>query len=469
MSDHDGIIANDTGSAVRADLNLLFQAILNGFSGTSAPAAPVAYQPWNDTTNGLRKQRNAANTGWLVRGSLGETFAVARSSNTILAAADYGRSFKYTSTFTQTLTAAATLGDGWHCEVRNTGSGVITIDPNSSETIDGATTLDLAPGYSCTIVCDGSNFFTFGLTRRRAEDEPGGRLTLTTGVPVTSSDVTGATTIYYSPLKSDTIELYDGAGWNKHQFAELSAATSDNTKSPAAVGASKNYDCFVWNDAGTLRVGRGPEWTSATGRGTGAGTTELEIYEGRYVNKIAITNGPAARRGVYVGTIRSDGSSQLNDSAALRHVWNMYNRRERSLRAALDTTNSWTYDSNTWRQANGASGNQLDVVRGLDEDAVSARAVHSAENSNAAGSGLIQTGIGLDSTSANSAQHLSAGANQAANTRVWATAHYSGLPGIGRRTFPWLERTSASATTTWYGDGNDPGNVQSGIQGEMLA
>jgi hypothetical protein len=73
MSDHDGVIANDTGAAVRADLNLLFQALINGFSGSSAPAAPVAYQLWNDTGSGLLKQRNAANTTWLVRGSIAET------------------------------------------------------------------------------------------------------------------------------------------------------------------------------------------------------------------------------------------------------------------------------------------------------------------------------------------------------------------------------------------------------------
>jgi len=163
MSDHDGVIANDTGAAVRADLNLLFQAILNGFSGTSAPAAPVAYQLWNDTANGLLKQRNAANTDWLVRGNIAETFVLARSSNTILGVADRGRMLNCTSTFTQTFAAAATLGDGWFCFIRNNGSGVVTLDPDGAETIDGETTLALQPGESCIVWCTGSAFVTVGL------------------------------------------------------------------------------------------------------------------------------------------------------------------------------------------------------------------------------------------------------------------------------------------------------------------
>jgi hypothetical protein len=86
----------------------------------------------------------------------------ARSSNTILAAADQSTLFVCTSTFTQTLTAAATLGSGWYCHLRNDGTGVITIDPNSSETVNGRTTLTLMQGQSGTLVCDGSNFKFIG-------------------------------------------------------------------------------------------------------------------------------------------------------------------------------------------------------------------------------------------------------------------------------------------------------------------
>jgi len=194
MSDHDGIIANDTGAAVRADLNLLAQAILNGFSGASAPAAPVAYQIWHDTTEGLRKQRNAANTGWLVRGNIAETFVLARSANTILGVADFGRTLNCTGTFTQTFTAAATLGDGWFCQIRNNGSGVITLDPNAAETIDGAATLALQPGESCIVLCNASLFITVGLDPA-ASDTQAGRIEIATQAEQeTGTDVTRAVT-----------------------------------------------------------------------------------------------------------------------------------------------------------------------------------------------------------------------------------------------------------------------------------
>lgn len=78
------------------------------------------------------------------------------------AAADFGLEITCSSTWTLGLTAAATLGDGWYCYVRNIGSGVITIDPNGSETIDGATTLALKPGAVLMIHCDGATFRTFG-------------------------------------------------------------------------------------------------------------------------------------------------------------------------------------------------------------------------------------------------------------------------------------------------------------------
>jgi len=85
---------------------------------------------------------------------------VAKSSGYTVLAADFMQMFKCSSTFTLSLTAAATLGDGFLCYVKNTGSGVITIDPNASEQIDAATTITLAANEGCIVFCDGSAFFT---------------------------------------------------------------------------------------------------------------------------------------------------------------------------------------------------------------------------------------------------------------------------------------------------------------------
>jgi hypothetical protein len=183
MSQHSFVEPNEAGAAYRAGINNALQALASRSSGASAPATTYAYQPWCDTTNGVLKQRNAANSAWIIRDTLAETRVISRSSNTILGIGDYGCTFLLSSTFTQTLTAAATLADGWHCYVRNNGSGVITVDPNSTETIDGGLVLTLNPGEGCRISCNGTAFTTQGLAwkivkRKTADESVSGSTTL---------------------------------------------------------------------------------------------------------------------------------------------------------------------------------------------------------------------------------------------------------------------------------------------------
>ncbi|MGH8526395.1 MAG: hypothetical protein ACREXY_19965, partial [Gammaproteobacteria bacterium] len=283
-------------------------------------------------------------------------------------------------------------------------------------------------------------------TTFEAATEPGGRLSLATGDPVTLSDITGATIVYYVPYKHDKIPLYDGSAWASHTIAtELSQTTADTTKSPAAVANNSNYDLFIWLDSATLRLSRGPPWSSDTSRGTGVGTTELERVNGRYVNKVSISNGPGAQRGLYVGTVRSDGSAQINDTAAKRHVWNNCNRVLR-LMYVFEATDSWNYTTATLRQANGSTANQLDFVLGLTEDCVRAR-VHAFAR-NTAGNAL-QVGVGLDSTSAKAAGSTSGSVPAGAANNVSLTAEYSGVPANGRHFLAWLEFSTASGTTLW--------------------
>jgi len=64
----------------------------------------------------------------------------------------------------------ATIQNGWFIMVRNGGTGALVIDPFSSQTIDGNTSLIFYPSDSATIVYDQStgNFFTVGLARQTA-------------------------------------------------------------------------------------------------------------------------------------------------------------------------------------------------------------------------------------------------------------------------------------------------------------
>ena len=70
MATHDYVIANGTGAAVRSDLNNALAAVVSNNSDTTEPTTTYAYMWWADTTTGLLKIRDAANTAWVTVGTL---------------------------------------------------------------------------------------------------------------------------------------------------------------------------------------------------------------------------------------------------------------------------------------------------------------------------------------------------------------------------------------------------------------
>lgn len=292
---------------------------------------------------------------------------------------------------------------------------------------------------------------------------PQGRLTLISNTPVPVSDMAGATTVYYTPAIGNLVPIYDGSNFSPTVFTQLSQATSDTTKSPAAVIANANYDMFVWNDSGTVRCTRGPYWTKAgtatmtvaspcvvtvstalwntnynppivftttgalptgltagttyyllpvttttanvsatpggsainttgsqsgvhtatygddTGVGYRSGTTSLTSVNGILLNTSTITNGPAASRGTYVGTVRSDASSTLNmtfgttttgGGPSLLTVFNQYNQVP-VLGKVGDNTASWNYTTATWRMMDNSAGNRVSMLFGTQSNPIS--------------------------------------------------------------------------------------------------
>lgn len=72
MAQHDYIISNQSGAAFRSDLNSGLAAIVSQNSGATLPSTTYAYQWWADTTTGLLKIRNAANSAWITVGTLAD-------------------------------------------------------------------------------------------------------------------------------------------------------------------------------------------------------------------------------------------------------------------------------------------------------------------------------------------------------------------------------------------------------------
>lgn len=146
----DTVALLGTAQTFSAAQNFTSDIKLSGSSGTSGQV--------------LTSAGSGAAPTWTTPATGSDSIAITtRTSNTILGAGDAGTLILYTSgTFTQTFTAASTLGSGWFVYIRNAGTGIITLDPNASETIDGLTTALVYPGESFMVLCDGTNFYTVG-------------------------------------------------------------------------------------------------------------------------------------------------------------------------------------------------------------------------------------------------------------------------------------------------------------------
>jgi hypothetical protein len=66
----DYVVSNGTGAAVRSDINGQLAAIVTNNSGAVEPTTTYAFQWWADTTTGLLKIRNAANSAFVTVGTL---------------------------------------------------------------------------------------------------------------------------------------------------------------------------------------------------------------------------------------------------------------------------------------------------------------------------------------------------------------------------------------------------------------
>lgn len=268
------------------------------------------------------------------------------------------------------------------------------------------------------------------------------RLTLTSGTPVTTADVTGATTIYCTPYKGNRIALFDGTRWNIRASAEFSLALGTLT-------SGKPYDVFCYDNAGTPTL-EFLVWTNDTTRATALA----------YQDGVLVKSGDATRR--YLGTFYTTATTTTEDSLANRYLYNYYHRVARDM-VALESTASWTYTTATWRAANNSAANRLNFVIGVDEDCVSASIMAVAGNSGAAVN--LGVAIGLDSTSTYRKTLAVTPIAVAANAEI-RTAAISIQPGVGKHYLSWLEYSAASGTTTWSGSS---ATRQSGIIGQVMA
>ena len=292
-----------------------------------------------------------------------------------------------------------------------------------------------------------------------------GRLSATPGTDVTTADVTAGTTLSYTESEGNLISLpWKPGKWEAFELPRTPAGVYEITKtfiasSPWAIASGSNYDVFGFLGPNGPDLELGPAWSSDTARSAAGALTRR--------NGVRVLARDQSR--VFLGTIRASGANTIEDSAAKRFLWNMYNRKLRHL-FRTSTTTSWAQgNTNVWRQANAEAANEVYYVVGLDDRPVTARAVHSVLNS---ANSLIEAaaGIGIDSTTTNSAQQGASGASgisSGGQMYLPCLAWYRGFPGLGYHRLVWIERGNSVAQHT-YSNGGLAGNP-GGISAEIMA
>jgi len=333
------------------------------------------------------------------------------------------------------------------------------------------------------------------------------RLTLTQGTPVTTADVTTATSIYLEPYNGNQLSIYDGvSAWTSITVApstyslpatqtqtctlnatvnvtgctdtsQMPAAgiqvtgtnipasttftptgTTTGTLSNAATGSgatsltfklppSTNYDVYGINNSGLPKLVLSAAWANDT-------TPPTRVLQ----DGVEVASGATTKR--LLGSIRTTTvAGQLADTHLFRWVSNRYNEQPRPM-YATDPAASWTYSTATTRQANANTANQLDYLACVPRPIWATAQAQAVNNT---GTNNVNVGIGIDSTSGSSAQLVQI-ANLSGTTYVATTATYSGTPGLGRHFVPWLEFGGGTNTQTWLGTA---ANNISGIMGEV--
>lgn len=195
-----------------------------------------------------------------------------------------------------------------------------------------------------------------------------GRLTLLSGEPIPTTDVTAATTVYFTPYNGELVSLYTGTKWiSYHLDSELSVSVPSTSDT--------NFDVFLDYNGGTPQLVT-TDWTDDTTRATALTTQDgVEVQTGNTDWK-------------YLGTCRTTGTNgQCEDSETKRFVWNKYNRVFRVLFKYDNTGHG--YASTTIRYWNNDSTYIIEFVAGkLDEFEMEASFIFEGYASGAGGTAI---------------------------------------------------------------------------------
>lgn len=269
-----------------------------------------------------------------------------------------------------------------------------------------------------------------------------GRLTTEPGVPVSTSDRTNQTTVYFTPYKGSKISLYNGTTWAISTFTERSLVL-------AGLTANRNYDVFLYNNSGTLQMELSAAWTNNFTR-----ADALTKQDGVYIKNSATT-----RR--YLGTIRATAATQTQDTRSQRFVWNYFNRMRRLLSLPF-TGNSWNYGTAAFRAVNADNTLRVEYVNGQPESTIVLRGLVVA-TAGATNRTNISLSFGMDTDGvSNSLIPRGGAASDAIRQQLWVDM-LEKEDGLGYHYIQAIEY--GNSQVTFYGDDGGDARLQSGMLG----
>lgn len=452
----DAITLNGTGAgAVNVNLPTTGTLVNSAVTTLSSlvSVGTISTGVWQGTAVGLAYGGSGQTTAILARTASGfniDAVTTFGNANYIASASDrvIATSVNFTAPRTVTLPSVASYNSGQTTVIVDSfgainGINTMAIAAAGGDTINGLASITISTQYSgavlwpigsnkwgyiasaggggggsVTSVGTGTGLFGGAITTTGTiqiqQMEPGGRLTLQSGVPVMITSSTAATTVYYAPYKSPFVPINNGTNMQLYNFT---ASATDAVGLSIALGSNwtlnSNWDAFVGLNSSAITFCTGPAWTSDTTRGTGAGTTELQLYNGLWTNKVSMTcrysNTQTFTCGVnqctYLGTMRTGAAGQTNyifgaaasgGTAALFGLCNYHNRVNTGT-SVIDNGASYTYTTGTTRQARASAGNQISFINCQQEDSIQAN-YYQQVNTALVAAAFFRHGIGLDST-----------------------------------------------------------------------
>lgn len=154
MAQHDYVLSNQSGASFRSDLNNALSAIVSQNSGAAEPSTTYAYQTWADTTNGVMKLRNGANSAWITLYQLdGEWSTIAFENGSAAAPSIYFKDSGTDTGFYSSGTDAVDISTGGTRRLGVASTGDVTVY-GGNVTLNGQGDLRLADS-------DSSNWIAF--------------------------------------------------------------------------------------------------------------------------------------------------------------------------------------------------------------------------------------------------------------------------------------------------------------------